>query len=81
MNLDVGVYYYGYLGQSKKLPKVDYWEFYGKATHAIGPLTLGASVWVDGNPSIYQELARRHAASVTPVPHTSDSFDGPSTGR
>jgi hypothetical protein len=29
-----------------------------------GPLSAGAAVWVDGNPSIYQELARRHAAGV-----------------
>jgi carbonic anhydrase/acetyltransferase-like protein (isoleucine patch superfamily) len=29
-----------------------------------GPLTPGAAQWVDGNPGIYQELARRHAAGV-----------------
>jgi carbonic anhydrase/acetyltransferase-like protein (isoleucine patch superfamily) len=29
-----------------------------------GPLSPGAARWVDGNPSIYQELARRHAAGV-----------------
>lgn len=33
-----------------------------------GPLTPGALQWVDTNPAIYQELARRHAASVRPVP-------------
>jgi carbonic anhydrase/acetyltransferase-like protein (isoleucine patch superfamily) len=32
-----------------------------------GPLSAAAAVWVDGNPSIYAELARRHAAGVTEV--------------
>ena len=32
-----------------------------------GALSEGAAVWVDGNPSIYQELARRHAAGVEQV--------------
>ena len=32
-----------------------------------GPLSEGAAVWVDGNPSIYRELARRHAAGVEQV--------------
>jgi carbonic anhydrase/acetyltransferase-like protein (isoleucine patch superfamily) len=32
-----------------------------------GPLTEGAAVWVDGNPAVYQELARRHAVGVEPV--------------
>ncbi len=45
LSLDAGIYYYGYLGQSKSLPKVDYWEFYAKGTHAFGPVTLGASVF------------------------------------
>jgi carbonic anhydrase/acetyltransferase-like protein (isoleucine patch superfamily) len=34
-----------------------------------GPLTDAAKAWVDGNPSIYAELARRHAtgaAEITP---------------
>lgn len=31
-------------------------------------LTPGAKRWVDTNPSVYQALARRHAASVRPVP-------------
>jgi carbonic anhydrase/acetyltransferase-like protein (isoleucine patch superfamily) len=32
-----------------------------------GPLSEGAVVWVDGNPAIYRELARRHAAGVEQV--------------
>jgi carbonic anhydrase/acetyltransferase-like protein (isoleucine patch superfamily) len=32
-----------------------------------GPLTQSARWWVESNPGIYQELARRHSASVTPV--------------
>jgi carbonic anhydrase/acetyltransferase-like protein (isoleucine patch superfamily) len=31
------------------------------------PLTDGARVWVDQNPALYQELARRHAAGVKEV--------------
>jgi hypothetical protein len=27
----------------------------------------GAAGWVDGNPSIYQELARRHAAGTQEI--------------
>jgi carbonic anhydrase/acetyltransferase-like protein (isoleucine patch superfamily) len=32
-----------------------------------GPLTATAAVWVDANPSIYAELARRHAAGTAEV--------------
>ena len=39
----------------------------GAPARVRGPLTKGAAVWVDGNPSIYQALARRHAAGVTEV--------------
>jgi carbonic anhydrase/acetyltransferase-like protein (isoleucine patch superfamily) len=39
----------------------------GTPARVRGPLTKGAAVWVDGNPAIYQELARRHAAGVTEV--------------
>jgi carbonic anhydrase/acetyltransferase-like protein (isoleucine patch superfamily) len=53
----------------------------GAPARVRGPLSAGAAVWVDGNPSIYQQLARRHAASVAPVPHSSDSSKGLSTGR
>ncbi|KQS59877.1 carbonic anhydrase [Geodermatophilus sp. Leaf369] len=36
----------------------------GSPAKVRGPLTAGAAQWVDGNPAIYQELARRHAAGV-----------------
>ena len=39
----------------------------GSPAKVRGPLSAGAHVWVDGNPTIYQELARRHAASVAEV--------------
>jgi hypothetical protein len=32
-----------------------------------GPLSDGAARWVHGNPSLYQELARRHAAGILDV--------------
>ncbi|MGY1715601.1 gamma carbonic anhydrase family protein [Geodermatophilus nigrescens] len=41
---------------------------FGAPAKVRGPLTEGAAVWVDGNPSIYQELARRHAATVERLP-------------
>lgn len=43
--LDVGFIYYGYAGQPKGVT-VDYIEGYIKGTRAIGPLTLGASLFV-----------------------------------
>ncbi|MCO7221504.1 gamma carbonic anhydrase family protein [Klenkia sp. PcliD-1-E] len=39
----------------------------GSPAKVRGPLTEGAAQWVDGNPAIYQELARRHAVGVSPV--------------
>ena len=39
----------------------------GAPARVRGPLSDGAAVWVDGNPSIYQELARRHAAGIADV--------------
>ncbi|GHE13411.1 gamma carbonic anhydrase family protein [Klenkia taihuensis] len=39
----------------------------GSPAKVRGPLTEGAAQWVDGNPAIYQELARRHAAGVEQV--------------
>jgi len=36
----------------------------GSPARVRGPLSAGAAVWVDGNPAIYQELARRHAAGI-----------------
>ena len=32
-----------------------------------GPLTPGATSWVDDNPEVYRQLARRHAAGVVAV--------------
>jgi carbonic anhydrase/acetyltransferase-like protein (isoleucine patch superfamily) len=39
----------------------------GAPARVRGPLSGGAVDWVDGNPEIYQQLARRHAAGVSPV--------------
>jgi carbonic anhydrase/acetyltransferase-like protein (isoleucine patch superfamily) len=39
----------------------------GVPARVRGPLTEGAARWVDGNPAIYQALARRHAAGVAEV--------------
>jgi carbonic anhydrase/acetyltransferase-like protein (isoleucine patch superfamily) len=39
----------------------------GAPAKVRGPLSEGAARWVDGNPGIYQELARRHASSVEEV--------------
>jgi carbonic anhydrase/acetyltransferase-like protein (isoleucine patch superfamily) len=36
----------------------------GSPARVRGPLSPGAAQWVEGNPGIYQELARRHAAGV-----------------
>jgi carbonic anhydrase/acetyltransferase-like protein (isoleucine patch superfamily) len=39
----------------------------GSPAKVRGPLSEGAARWVDGNPGIYQELARRHAVGAHPV--------------
>jgi carbonic anhydrase/acetyltransferase-like protein (isoleucine patch superfamily) len=39
----------------------------GTVAREKGPLTASAQHWVDNNPGVYQELARRHAATVVPV--------------
>ena len=39
----------------------------GAPARVRGPLSAGAAGWVDGNPAIYQELARRHASGVAEV--------------
>jgi carbonic anhydrase/acetyltransferase-like protein (isoleucine patch superfamily) len=36
----------------------------GSPARVRGPLSPGAARWVDGNPVIYQELARRHARGI-----------------
>ena len=39
----------------------------GVPAEVVGELTGGARRWVEGNPAIYRELARRHAAGATLV--------------
>jgi carbonic anhydrase/acetyltransferase-like protein (isoleucine patch superfamily) len=39
----------------------------GVPARVVGELTAGARTWVESNPSIYRDLAKRHAASVRPV--------------
>ncbi|SNR29699.1 gamma carbonic anhydrase family protein [Blastococcus mobilis] len=39
----------------------------GAPARVRGPLTETAAGWVDGNPSAYRELARRHAAGIAEV--------------
>jgi carbonic anhydrase/acetyltransferase-like protein (isoleucine patch superfamily) len=45
----------------------------GVPARIVGEVTAGARQWVETNPGLYRELARRHAAGVRPVP-------GPQTG-
>jgi hypothetical protein len=40
----------------------------GVPARVRGPLSDGAAAWVDGNAEVYQQLARRQAAGVSPVP-------------
>jgi carbonic anhydrase/acetyltransferase-like protein (isoleucine patch superfamily) len=64
----------------------------GVPARIVGEVTAGAKQWVETNPSLYRELARRHAAGVrlVPEPQTGSGrqgiahrgFDGlPSPGR
>jgi len=39
----------------------------GVPAKVIREVTGGAKHWVETNPAIYRDLARRHAASVRPV--------------
>jgi carbonic anhydrase/acetyltransferase-like protein (isoleucine patch superfamily) len=39
----------------------------GTPARVRGPLSEGAAGWVDGNPSAYRELARRHAAGIVEI--------------
>jgi carbonic anhydrase/acetyltransferase-like protein (isoleucine patch superfamily) len=39
----------------------------GPIATARGPLTASAQRWVDTNPAVYQDLARRHRTSTTPA--------------
>lgn len=66
--LDMGVIYYGYAGQPKNVT-VDYLEGYIKGTRAIGPVTLGASLYVSPDftgstgASVYVEANAAYALS------------------
>jgi len=39
----------------------------GAPARVRGPLSDAAAGWVHGNPSIYQQLARRHAAGIVEI--------------
>jgi carbonic anhydrase/acetyltransferase-like protein (isoleucine patch superfamily) len=39
----------------------------GVPARLTGPVTGGAREWVETNPTVYRELARRHAAGVKPA--------------
>src|ERR1700677_4124711 len=39
----------------------------GVPARVVGEISGGAKQWVDSNPGIYRDLARRHAVSVRPV--------------
>jgi carbonic anhydrase/acetyltransferase-like protein (isoleucine patch superfamily) len=45
----------------------------GVPARIAGPVTGGAQLWVQTNPAVYRELARRHAAGVRPVARTRDA--------
>jgi carbonic anhydrase/acetyltransferase-like protein (isoleucine patch superfamily) len=44
----------------------------GVPARITGEVTTGAKQWVETNPAIYRDLARRHAASARPVSATAD---------
>jgi carbonic anhydrase/acetyltransferase-like protein (isoleucine patch superfamily) len=45
----------------------------GPVAREKGPLTESARWWVEGNPGIYQELARRHRATIALVEPSTDA--------
>lgn len=42
----------------------------GIPARIVGEVAGGAKAWVETNPALYRELARRHAATVQPVPES-----------
>jgi carbonic anhydrase/acetyltransferase-like protein (isoleucine patch superfamily) len=48
----------------------------GVPARIAGEITGGAKRWVETNPETYRELARRHAASVHPVPEEDHAREG-----
>ena len=44
----------------------------GVPARVIGEVTAGARQWVETNPQIYRDLARRHAAGTHPVTEPRD---------
>ena len=44
----------------------------GVPARILGEISGGAKMWVETNPEVYRELARRHAASVRPVTAPAD---------
>jgi carbonic anhydrase/acetyltransferase-like protein (isoleucine patch superfamily) len=39
----------------------------GVPARVVGEVTVGAKLWVETNPEVYRELARRHATGIRPV--------------
>ena len=39
----------------------------GVPARVVGEVTAGAKLWVETNPEVYRELARRHATGIRPV--------------
>jgi carbonic anhydrase/acetyltransferase-like protein (isoleucine patch superfamily) len=48
----------------------------GVPARIAGPITGGAKQWVETNPEVYRELARRHAAGIRPIPDRGAGFTG-----
>ena len=44
----------------------------GVPARIVGEVTAGAKQWVETNPSLYRELARRHAAGTRPIAGSAD---------
>jgi carbonic anhydrase/acetyltransferase-like protein (isoleucine patch superfamily) len=53
----------------------------GVPARIVGEVTAGAKQWVETNPSLYRELARRHSAGVRPVPEPQAGDGSPGMAR